>query len=405
MKQLFIDPLSLLPSLSTNIFVVNTLHPWFKILTNVGHVPLKFAIIVTLQLLFFHAVRSLPSIRGDRKKVSWILTWGSTTLLGIASVITYLTAVRTVFHSPVPYEMYNRVDSATGYFYRRTDIPFRPSESYPGVPVISSPPWQEQNQPSEACLDRFLASLAPTGNNTNGHRQCTQEQYDRNMLDFYQQIDSTFYAAASFRGQYPSGSFAELFGWLHLPPRLIFDLTFLQGRNAFTEWVLLLFASYLIMDIVVGVIYYREKITFMSGYFHHALHLLMCYVAFRSNVINNLVIFLLVEVPTSVLSLGFMFPHLRNDNLFGALFFMIRIVIDVLMTHEMLRNTSMATMAKILTVFKMPLNFKLFADFIGQQRRLRRRQDHHQKETSKREERTSLQPLVSIVGKSDLAGL
>jgi hypothetical protein len=301
MKQLFTDPLSLLPSLSTNIFIVNILDPWYKILTNLGHVPLKFAIIVTLQLLFFHAVRSLPSVRSDRKRVSWILTWGSTTLLGIASVITYLTVVRTVFHTPVPYEMYSRVDPATGIFYRRTDIPFRPSKAYPGVPVVSSPSWEEQNQPSELCLDLFLASLAPTGNNTNGQCQCTQEQYDRDMLDFYQQIDSTFYAAASFKYQYPPGSFAEVFGRFHLPPRLIFDLTFLQGRNTFTEWVVLLFAGYLIMDIVVGVIYYREKITFMSGYFHHALHLLMCYVAFQSNVLNNLVIFLLVQGKTVIL--------------------------------------------------------------------------------------------------------
>lgn len=100
-----------------------------------------------------------------------------------------------------------------------------------------------------------------------------------------------------------------------------------------------------------------------------------------------------------------MFPHLRSDKLFGVLFFLIRIVIDVLMSHEMLRNTSMSYMAKILTVSKVPLNFKLFADFVGQQRRLRRRQGHHKMETSKKEEKSSLQPLVSTVGKSDLAGL
>ncbi|KAG0356718.1 hypothetical protein BG005_004330 [Podila minutissima] len=150
------------------------------------------------------------------------------------------------------------------------------------------------------------------------------------------------------------------------------------------------------MDIVVGLIYYREKITFLSGYFHHALHLLMCAIAFHCNTIDNLAIFLLVEVPTSILALGFMFPHLRNDKLFGVLFFVIRIVIDVLMSHEMLRNTSMGNAPKIMTAFKVPLNFKLFVDFIGQQKRLRHRQRQQKKETGKKGGKNSVQPLASI---------
>lgn len=297
MKQLLTDPLSLLPSLSTNIVLINSLDPWIKILTTVGHVPFKFAIIAVLQLLFFHAMRSFPSIRNDRKRISWILTWGSTTLMGVCSIITYLSLVRTVFHSPVPYELYNRIDPATGIFYHRTDIPFRPSKSYPGIPVVASPPWQGNEYFTEICLDQFLVSPATrTGNNTSEHCQCTQEQFDRDMWNFYRQIDNTFYApVSSSNALYPPGSFAELFGRFQLPPRVLFDLRFIQGRNAFTEWVTLLFASYLTMDIVVGLIYYREKITFMSGYFHHALHLLMCVIAFHCNTIDNLVIFLLVE--------------------------------------------------------------------------------------------------------------
>ncbi|KAG0077835.1 hypothetical protein BGZ93_008538 [Podila epicladia] len=399
MKPVFTDLLSLLPSLSTYIFRTNSFDPLIKILTTVGHVPLKFAIIAVLQLIFFHVMRSFPSIRSNRKRVSWILTWGSTTIMGICSIITYLSLVRTVFHAPVSYELYNRVDPATGMFYRRTDIPFRPSRSYPGIPVVASPPWREQNGYStEFCLDQAMAPLASTtGKNTTNQCQCIQEQYDRDMWEFYHQIDSTFYAPASSpKAVYPSNSFADLFGRLQLPPRILFDLTFIPGRNALTEWVTLLFASYLTMDIVVGLIYYPEQITFMSGYFHHALHLLMCAIAFHCNTIDNLVIFLLVEVPTSILALGFMFPRFRNDKLFGVLFFVIRIVIDVLMSHEMLRNTSMGNAPKIMTAFKVPLNFKLFADFIGQQKRLRRRQRQQQKEAGKKKEKNSVQPLASI---------
>ncbi|KAG0029287.1 hypothetical protein BGZ81_003960 [Podila clonocystis] len=325
--------------------------------------------------------------------------------MGVFSIITYLSLVRTVFHAPVPYELYNRVDPATGIFYRRTDITFRPSKSYPGTPVVASPLWRVQGEyTTEACLDIFLFSPTPTsGNNTIEPCQCTQEQYDRDMRDFYRQIDNTFYApASSSKAVYPPDSMAELFGRFQLPPRILFDLTFIPGRNALTEWVTLIFAGYLSMDIVVGLVYYREKITFMSGYFHHTLHLLMCAIAFYCNTIDNLVIFLLVEVPTSILALGFMFPRFRNDKLFGVLFFIIRIVIDVLMSHEMLRNTSMGNAPKIMTAFKVPLNFKLFFDFIGQQKRLSRRQGQQQKDASKKRKMASMQPLASIEGKNDL---
>jgi len=53
-----------------------------------------------------------------------------------------------------------------------------------------------------------------------------------------------------------------------------------------------------------------------------------------------------------------MFPYLRNDKLFGVQLFMIRIVVDVLMLHEIVRNTSMETIPKWLTIVKVPLNFK-----------------------------------------------
>lgn len=65
MKRLLADLPSLLLSITKHIFVLRSLDLWFKILTTVGHVPFKFAIIVILHLLLFYAVRSFSSVRSE----------------------------------------------------------------------------------------------------------------------------------------------------------------------------------------------------------------------------------------------------------------------------------------------------------------------------------------------------
>lgn len=83
-------------------------------------------------------------------------------------------------------------------------------------------------------------------------------------------------------------------------------------------------------------------------------------------------IFFLLLVPTAVLGTGFVFPQLRHDTFFGLVYFITRMVLDPLMTHEVLRNTTMTPMGKFVTVLKNPLNVKFFVDYIQQQKRLRR---------------------------------
>ncbi|KAG0323975.1 hypothetical protein BG004_003571 [Podila humilis] len=223
------------------------------------------------------------------------------------------------------------------------------------------------------------------------------------MIAFYHWVDKTFYGPAdtssslltrtmaqvtqddkpvpsepslssssSPSSAYPPGSFAEFFGWFRLPPRIFFDLSYAKGSTVFTEWAVLFFGSYLVMDITIGYCYYRERITFISGYFHHALHLYMCYMALSHEVATYLSHFMNVEIATAVLATGFLFPGRRNDKLFGLMFIICRILIDLPFTHEVVRNTSMTMPCKILTLIKIPMNFKLFANWVKQQQKLRK---------------------------------
>ncbi|KAF8996594.1 hypothetical protein BGZ52_011334, partial [Haplosporangium bisporale] len=55
----------------------------------------------------------------DKKRLSWVLTWVSTSVLSIMSLMAVYSSCRTVLHSRVPYEMYGRVDPFNGFVYRR----------------------------------------------------------------------------------------------------------------------------------------------------------------------------------------------------------------------------------------------------------------------------------------------
>ncbi|KAI9238454.1 MAG: hypothetical protein BYD32DRAFT_265138 [Podila humilis] len=379
MDQLLADSRSLLASLANNA-LHNVFFPQAPFLTTIGHRSLKLTILLLVQLSYFHAILAVfPALKKDRKRLSWILTSISTPVISILWLVSVFTICRIVWQDPVPYELYNRADPVTSVFYRRYDIPFRPPALYIGNPLVLSPAQEYGPQWNARCLEQIIPC------------QCTLQEYERDMRDFYRQVDSTFYASVSSSTRdYPAWSYARVFGWFRLPPRLFFDTTFSPGTTVFAEWTILFFASYLSMDLVLGMIYYRDKLTLLSGYFHHTFHLFVCHVAIRTETVVPCVLLFYAEIPTTVLSLGFMFPHLRHDDLFGLTFVLSRFVMDALMTHELLRNTSMAPLCKFLIASKVPVNIKFFIDWIKQQRRLRRRQGQQREEPKTLKEKAPL---------------
>ncbi|KAF9380891.1 hypothetical protein CPB97_008077 [Podila verticillata] len=241
MKQLLTYPLSLFPLLTTNTLRYIASHPLIHILATLGHVPHKFVLLLLIHFTYFHAFRTLSSaIRNDKKRLSWVLTWVSTSVLSIMSLMAVNSSCRTVLHTRVPYEMYDRVDPVTGFMYRRYDAVF-PPRSYSGIYSMASLDMQTQEQDfrsREICLEftHTFVSLATSGNTTTTQTHCTQEQFRNDMYTFYHYVDSTFYAPTSSpKASYPPWSSASLFGRFHIPPRLFFDASFSPVRDALTE--------------------------------------------------------------------------------------------------------------------------------------------------------------------------
>lgn len=74
------------------------------------------------------------------------------------------------------------------------------------------------------------------------------------------------------------------------------------------------------------------------------------------------------------MGLGNLHKPLRHDLVFGGLFIAFRILFDFALTHELLNNQpEMGSLTKGFQLFKSVMHAKFLADWISQQRRLRRK--------------------------------
>lgn len=87
-----------------------------------------------------------------------------------------------------------------------------------------------------------------------------------------------------------------------------------------------LFTSFLIMDNILGYLYYHEYMKSLSGYFHHAFFILGNYVVYYSDGYKLLNLFLIDELPTIIFALGNINENYRSNIIFGMLMFFTRIV-------------------------------------------------------------------------------
>ncbi|KAG0210854.1 hypothetical protein BGX28_008821 [Mortierella sp. GBA30] len=99
------------------------------------------------------------------------------------------------------------------------------------------------------------------------------------------------------------------------------------------------FVSYLICDLVLGMIYYRAYLDPLSGWFHHLGYLaVVSNAALQKNVSTLFAIGTPIEVSTIFLASGHIFPHLRSDFMFATSFFLSRIVYPIVLLPELYLN-------------------------------------------------------------------
>ncbi|KAG0352633.1 hypothetical protein BG005_007935 [Podila minutissima] len=271
-----------------------------------------------LHLSCFYTVKTLvPYIGRDRKRLSWVLTTFTALVVSVLSAYVLYTTSRTYFHATIPYSRYEMTPTSGGFY--RYDVTFQP---------------------------RLRSTLE-------------QDSVDRHqeMVSFYQSYDQATVAKSSF--------------WPH---RLVMDSRFTPSDSLVGQAAVVFFLMYLVCDLALSLLHYREQVSFLTGWFHHCLYMAISIHTLKVRDSNLFASYLIIEVPTFFMGLGHLYKPLRHDMVFGGLFIAFRIVFDFALTHELVKNRpEMGGVTRAFQLFKSAMHAKFLVDWISQQRRLRRK--------------------------------
>lgn len=104
------------------------------------------------------------------------------------------------------------------------------------------------------------------------------------------------------------------------------DMRLLSIDNQFHTGFVCFFITYLALDLALGSIYYRRRITLMTGWVHHSFYIVTLFWFLRLRISSLFTIASILELPTLILAAGSMEHEWRSDFLFGSTFFVLRLV-------------------------------------------------------------------------------
>ncbi|KAI8373376.1 hypothetical protein EDC96DRAFT_36965 [Choanephora cucurbitarum] len=104
------------------------------------------------------------------------------------------------------------------------------------------------------------------------------------------------------------------------------NMQLLSTDSQFHTAFVCFFITYLILDLVLGCIYYRKRITLMTGWIHHLFYIVLLTCFMRLQISSLFTVSSILELPTLILAAGSMVHEWRSDLLFGTTFFVLRLV-------------------------------------------------------------------------------
>lgn len=114
---------------------------------------------------------------------------------------------------------------------------------------------------------------------------------------------------------------------------------FLARENFVDELLTIFFISYLIMDMVIGTLYYKKYLCNLAGYPHHVVYIIVCLTSLHQKSYRLFMLYMICELPTFILALGSYDEQYRQDRLFGITFFLTRIVYFIYISSFVFNNT------------------------------------------------------------------
>lgn len=104
------------------------------------------------------------------------------------------------------------------------------------------------------------------------------------------------------------------------------DVQLLGIDSQFHTGFICFFKTYLILDLALGCLFYRNRITLITGWVHHIFYILTLFCFLRLQISPLFTVSSILELPTLILAAGSMVHEWRSDFLFGSTFFVLRLV-------------------------------------------------------------------------------
>jgi hypothetical protein len=105
-----------------------------------------------------------------------------------------------------------------------------------------------------------------------------------------------------------------------------------QVNSYVSNFIFNISTSYFLSDLIIGIQYYPTILnkSILTSYIHHSAYIFLFTYGKYYNNIHLYILGLPYEIPTILLNLGYIDPRYRNDNLFALLFFIFRILHNLL---------------------------------------------------------------------------
>ncbi|KAL7330663.1 hypothetical protein PS15p_205574 [Mucor circinelloides] len=104
------------------------------------------------------------------------------------------------------------------------------------------------------------------------------------------------------------------------------DLIEILAYRTWTVVATTFFMTFLITDLVIGVVFYRSKIELLTGWIHHITYLGTLTWAIHNQYTAVFIMMCSLELPTFILALGSVRSQLRRDYVFASTFLVTRIL-------------------------------------------------------------------------------
>lgn len=138
------------------------------------------------------------------------------------------------------------------------------------------------------------------------------------------------------------------------------DVAMLDGvENKAHTALVCFFISYLVLDLFLGTLYYKRRIKFVTGWFHHILYVFLLFWMLRIQIPSFFTTAALLELPTLILSCGSLKDEYRSDFWFGVTFFFLRLVFHSAMILPLKRYHRIRSLWMVATAI-LPLHLYWF---------------------------------------------